>query len=571
MLTKFRHRYDGILTLLLEQWPAHERWLTLLMLLTLHFALWLGVQSIWSQPLLFAHVGLFLMWQPLWRGEEKLSKRFAAIIIGASVLAMVWVNWWVLAFWVSGLFALVGGRVFAFQNIWQRLRYLLMMGYLLAVLLVWLTPHLFLLPTAVETSKDLMESVLPMLILAMVLLPYKSERLQKTQAVDLIYSLLLFMMLTLLILGSLAFMSLGHVNYFAALLRTLFSMAVLLLILAWLSNPRMGFVGFQAISSRYFLNIGTPFELWLKQLAKTARHENSPQVFLGIAAGNLAELPWLSGLTWECDDGRGTYGASSAHFIEVSDQDLHLKVFTHQRMAPSMLMHIHLLSQMLAFFYQTKRREQRLREMVLLQAVHETGARLTHDLKNMMQYLLALISIAKQQPAQAQQIMQHQLPELAQRIELILGKLKVPQQGMDSSMVPLADWWDSLQQRHKYRDLQWVCADAVSERLIPLALFDSIADNLIDNARNKRLSEADLTVTVSLRSLPLSLSVCDSGATIPEEVAAKLLHTVVGSENGLGIGLFQAARWAEQSGFRLLLRENSAGRVCFELLELIPG
>jgi len=557
------------MTFSINRLVVSERWISLGMLLTLHLALWAGVESIWSRPFLFAHFGLFLMWQPLWRGEEKLSTRSSAIIIGASVLAMVWLNWWILAFWVSGLFALVGGRVFAFQSIWQRLRYLLVMGYLLADMLVWLTPQLFMLSAAVEASKDLMQVVLPLLLVVMVLMPHETERLQKTQAVDLIYSLLLFMMLTLLVLGSLAFMSLGHATYFNALLRTLFSMALLLFVLGWLSNPRMGFAGFQAISSRYFLNIGTPFELWLKQLAKTAQHENSPHTFLDIAAGHLAELPWLSGLTWECEGGKGAYGARSPHFIDVADHDLHLKIFTRQRMAPTMLMHIHLLSQMLAFFYQTKRREQRLREMVLLQAVHETGARLTHDLKNMMQYLLTLISIARQQPAQAQHILQNQLPELAQRIELILGKLKVPQEEVDMSTMPLAAWWQKLQQRHQYRDLQWEYAGSDSERLIPLALFDSIADNLIDNARNKRMRESSLKVTVSLRSQPLILSVCDSGVPIPEDVAAKLLHTVVDSEDGLGIGLFQAARWAEQSGFRLLLQENRAGRVSFELTERI--
>jgi signal transduction histidine kinase len=90
---------------------------------------------------------------------------------------------------------------------------------------------------------------------------------------------------------------------------------------------------------------------------------------------------------------------------------------------------------------------------------------------------------------------------------------------------------------------------------------------LIDNARNKRLREPDITVQVSLRLRPLSLSVCDSGSAIPAEVASRLLHTVVKSEDGFGIGLFQAARWAEQSGFRLLLQENREGRVCFELVE----
>jgi signal transduction histidine kinase len=560
------------MTLIFERWIVFERWVSLLMLVTLHIALWSGVQSVWARPFLFAHLGLFLLWQPLWRGEEKLRTRSAVIIVAASVLGLWWLNWWVLAFWVSGIFALVGGRVFAFQSKWQRIRYLLAMGYLLAVLLFWLTPQLFLLSTAEDASKGLMEVVLPLLLVVMALVPYRIERLKKTQAVDLIYSLLLFMLLTLLILGSLAFMHLAHVNYFQALLRTLFFIALILFGLGWLWNPRLGFSGLAQIFSRHFLNMGTPFELWIKQMANAAQQESSPLAFLDRAAEYLAELPWYSGISWEFSDGNGSQGDSSAYFIEVADQDLHIKLFTRQRIAPTMLMHIYLLTQMLGYFFQAKRREQRLREMVHLQAVHETGARLTHDFKNMLQYLLGLISIAELQPAQSKEILQHQLPVLAQRIELILEKLKIPEDKEDAAtLVSLDAWWHNLQQRHQYRNLEWVSEGGLNKLQIPQALFDSVVDNLIDNARNKRMRETEIEVTVSLRTQPLRLSVCDNGDEISADMARNLLHTIVKSEDGLGIGLFQAARWAEQSGYQLVLQQNLKGRVCFQLKQKPKG
>ena len=557
-----------MLTLSPNRWIVSGRLLSLAMLVTLHLALWVGVDSIWSRPFLFAHLGLFLLWQPLWRGEGKLGTGSAIIIVGVCTLALWWLNWWMLAFWVSGLFALVGGRVFAFQSLWQRLRYLLVMAYLLAVMLFWLTPQLFMLSTAGEASRNLMEVVLPLLLVSMILVPHESERLKQTVAVDLIYSMLLFMLLTLLVLGSLAFMTLGRVDYFSSLLRTLFVMALLLFVLGWLWNPRLGFSGFHAIFSRSFLNIGTPFEVWLKQLATTAQQEPSPAIFLKIVTRHLAELPWLSGLSWESDVGQGKQGESSPFRIEVADHDLRMILFTRQSVAPSVLMHIHLLTQMLAFFYQSKRREQRLRELARLQAVHETGARLTHDLKNMLQSLFALISIADQQPAQAQPIMQQQLPVLAQRIEQTLIKLKVPKDEAEATKMPLVSWWHSLQQRQQYRNLDWLSEAVPGDYVIPFTLFDSIADNLIDNARNKRLREPDISVQISLSTRPLCMSVCDSGSEIPEELASQLLHTVVESEDGLGVGLFQAARWAEQSGYRLRLKENIKGRVCFELVEM---
>jgi signal transduction histidine kinase len=537
------------------------------MLVTLHLALWMGVVSPWSRPLLFAHLGLFLLWQPLWRGEDRLRTRSAVIIVCVSVVALWWLNWWILAFWVSGLFSLVGGRVFAFQSRWLRFRYLLVMAYLLAVMLFWLTPQLFGLPTAVEASVDLMEVGLPLLLLVILLIPHQSERLKQTQAVDFIYSVLLFMLLTLLVLGSLAFMNLGRVDYFQALLRTLFLMALLLFVLGWLWLPRLGFSGLQVIFSRSFLNIGTPFELWLNQLAKIAQHEPSPAIFLKVATGHLAELSWLVGLSWESEEGKGTQGVSSTHFIKMVDHDLRLTLFTRESVSPSVLLHINLLSQMLAYVYQAKRREQKLREMARLQAVHETGSRLTHDLKNMLQSLFSLISIAEKQPAQAQPMLQQQLPILVQRIELTLEKLKIPKSQSDASMVPVSSWWAGLNLRQQYRNISWLCTDMEAHQRVPADLFDHVADNLIENARNKRLREPEIQITVILQPEPISLVVCDTGSQIPEQIERKLLRTVVDSTDGFGVGLFQAAQWAEQTGFCLKLKENINGSVCFELSE----
>lgn len=190
-------------------------------------------------------------------------------------------------------------------------------------------------------------------------------------------------------------MTLGHVDYLEALLRTLFVMALVLLALGWLWNPRFGFTGLQPLFSRYLLNIGTPFESWLRQLAETAQHEQSPAAFLMRATADLAALPWLSGVTWQAENDFGCLGESSSHSIKVEEQGLRLTLFSRQAIAPSVLLHIHLLTQLLGYFYQAKRREQRLREVTRLQAVYETGARLTHDLKNMLQSLLALTSIAQ--------------------------------------------------------------------------------------------------------------------------------------------------------------------------------
>jgi hypothetical protein len=52
---------------------------------------------------------------------------------------------------------------------------------------------------------------------------------------------------------------------------------------------------------------------------------------------------------------------------------------------------------------------------------------------------------------------------------------------------------------------------------------------------------------------------------VPAEIAASLLRAPVPSHNGLGIGLYQAARQAQLSGYELRLEANRDGEVCFAL------
>jgi len=575
-----------MLTRIFGRLASSSRWLSLLMLVTLHATLLLGIQSLWMRPLMLMHLGLFLLWQPLWRGESKLSLSSAALIIAMSLIAMFLLNWWLLAFWVSVLFALVGGRVFAFHAPRQRLYYLLVMAYLLAILVLDIAPRLFVLPDAGDTTGILMGLGLPFLLLVMAFIPVEPDKAQAKQAVDFIYILLLFTLLTLLILGSLAFMTLGQVTYLEALLRTLFIIALALFILGGLWNPHMGFSGLQTGFSRYVLSIGTPLEIWLERLAGVAQHEQNPEIFLAHATEYLIEMPWISGLSWISNRGHGTLGASSQYRVELSDEDLNLVLFTRQAISPTMLLHMRLLVQLLGHFYQAKRREQRLNEIARQQAVYETGSRLTHDLKNMLQSLFALTSAAQHQPEKAQPVLQRQLPVLAQRIELLLTKLKNPQKQEDESgEQPLENWWQTLRQRHQHRDIEWRLIDERSElvaltpslsprerekelaqeKTIPVALFDSVADNLIDNASNKQLREPGIAVTVTLHVEPFSLEVGDTGSAIPDGIARQLMNNIVPSEDGLGIGLYQIARRAAQSGYRLELGENHAGNVRFEM------
>ena len=541
------------------------RWLLLAMLVLLHGVMLLGVASPWARPLLLAHLGLFLLWQPVWRGEREVTRGALAFIVLAAMVAMLWLNWWVVAFWLTGLFGLVGARVFIFRDRWARWLYLSVMAYLLAALLLWVVPNLFAAQPAIEIGRTLMLYALPVLLAVIALLPVKSEPAESVQTVDFIYSLLLFMLLALVVLGSLAFMMLGHLDYLEALLRTLFLMGLVLLALSGLWNPRFGFSGLQVMFSRYLLNVGTPFESWLARLSEAAQREPDAAAYLSSATALLSGLPWLSGLSWQSPDGAGQLGRFSEYDVCVQDGDLRLTVYARQSLNPTVLLHIHLLVQLIAYFYRAKQREQSLRDITRLQAVYETGSRLTHDLKNMLQSLLSLTSIAQSRDEKAQQLLQQQLPLLTQRIEMTLGKLQQPQIESGTSQLALGVWWGALQLRNRHHQIQWCTPDNLPDKNIPAALFDCVLDNLLDNALRKRQTGCDIVISVEIQTEPLRLTVCDSGEPVPESIAANLLRGLVISDNGLGIGLYQAARWAEQLGFRLALISNQRGKVCFGL------
>lgn len=548
------------------------RWLMLSMFALLHGVILLGLDSPWAHPLLLGHFGLFLLWQPLWRGEREVGRGALIFISLIAVMALFWLNWWTITFWLIGLFGLVGARVFVFRDRRARFLYLTLVVYLLAILLLWVVPNLFgAQSTIIEVGLIMIRYALPLLLLLaavlIVTLPVKNEQAVGTQTVDFIYSLLLFLLLTLVVLGSLAFMTLARLDYLEALLRTLFLMGLILLVFGLLWNPRFGFSGLQVQFSRYLLNVGTPFESWLAKLAEAAQHETDAAAYLKKAVALLADFPWLSGLSWQSFSGDGQFGQPSKHTVVVQESALQLTLYAKQPLNPALSLHINLLVKLINYFYQAKQREQTLRDITRLQAVYETGARLTHDLKNMLQSLLSLTTIAQSTNERAQQLLKQQLPIITQRIEMTLNKLEKPQTDGEMMRLALAVWWNALMLRSQQYDIDWRTPESLPDKDIPSALFDCVVDNLLDNAFRKCQSEPNLKITIALQLSPLRISVTDSGTPVPEKFASKLLRGVIVSEGGLGIGLYQAARWAEQLGYSLVLASNQAGNVCFELRE----
>jgi hypothetical protein len=553
-------------------WAISQRYWRLVvvaMLLLLHIAVFRGVADPWARALMLAHLGLLLLWQPFLRAEQRVSPAQGVILSLVALVVMLWLDWWLLAFWVVVIAGLVGGKVYQDRAKWQRRCYLVMLAYLLALLAIAILPEIAPRREINAETRRAAEYVLPFAFVLIALFPAEPEVRESAQIIDFFYSVFLMLLLVVVILGSFTFMTLTRSNYLEALTYTVFltAAAVLLIGLAW--NPRSG-GGLGVFFARYLFSIGLPVERWLQVLAQLLQDEARPERFLEQAVAALEQLPSVAGVAWAAGGGRGERGARTPHLVQFSNGELALSIFSRYRLSPALQWHLHLLGQLLGEFYLAKLREEKLRETSYLQAVHETGARTTHDIKNLLQSLNVLCSMAGgneyRDSAQLNALVRRQLPLVAQRLAQTLDRLQRPLVEAET-YVPAGQWWEAIARQYQGEGVEFLPAKLAPETRVPRSLFDSVADNLMRNALGKRAAEPGIRVRASLEQsgAELVLRVCDTGSAVSGELAAGLLRAPVASSGGLGIGLYQAARQAEALGYRLALLANEDGEVCFVL------
>jgi signal transduction histidine kinase len=544
------------------------RFVVIAMLALLHVVVLRGVADEGARVLLLAHAGLLLLWQPFLRGEQPLTVAQVLYIALLAAGAVLWLNWWLLAGWIVVLAGLVGGKVFQQQARWQRRYYLLVLVYLLALLVVVVLPEVAPRNEIAPEIRGYAAWGLPALFALMALMPTEPDSAEGAQVIDYFYSVFLMLMLGVVILGSFTFMTLGRTSYLQALTDIVFVIAGILLAIGLAWNPRTGYAGLNVFVSRYLFSIGLPIEKWLQSLAELARAEPRPARFLAEAVAALARLPPVHGVQWRSGTEQGEAGARTPHAVEFANRELALTIYSRYRASPALHGHLRLLGQLLGEFYLAKLRERELQEASYMQAVHETGARVTHDVKNLLQSLNVLCSVAAAEGGDAPEalaLLRRQLPAVTQRLAATLDKLQRPH-AHDDPQVPAAQWWEALRRQYQGRGIEFATSELVPGAVLPRSLFDSVADNLLQNALAKRAAQPGVRVSASLTGGESpGLLVCDTGRAVPPEVAATLLRAPVPSDSGLGIGLYQAARQAQAGGYALLLRSNRDGEVCFAL------
>jgi len=536
------------------------------MLELLHFAIWLDFGTPLTRSLMLAHLGLFLIWQPVWRGDARLAWYNGILFILLTSIFVVLMNPWLLAGWLLLLTGMFGGRIVISRN--QRYVYMLGLIFLVCELLIACTSMLFKIniPYGITGFFSMLLPILPFIIL---LLPSISED-RSLVSVDILYASVTMLLLSLLIVGSLLNLYINNVDYITALAQSLLAIGFLLFLISWFLSPRAGFSGLSQIWLRSILNIGTPFEQWLMAIDRHFERENTPDKFIEAAAWELVSLPWINGVRWQTPNTEGECGQHKKHMTQIVTDQISISLYSHNTITGSLYLHCKLLVQIIHNFYVAKVRERALLQQTHIQAIHETGARVTHDIKNLLQSLQAITSIIKNEDDRdhsplSQQLLKKQLPNLTQRLQLALDKLQAPHVE-SSEEIYLKDWWRDIQKRTNLENVRFQ-EDIRGDPMIPYDLFDSVMDNLMENLREKRQTEPWIQVTASLLADNdhIQLMICDTGNCIPSEKAKQMFNQLMESDTGLGIGLFQAASHAESLGYKLRLSNNQDGKVCFEL------
>ncbi|MEN9847612.1 MAG: hypothetical protein RL368_352 [Pseudomonadota bacterium] len=554
--------------------PKHEHRLLALMLLSLQAVLWWAtLPDIVQRGIFLVHLGLFILWQPLWGQRNPMGRKNMLLLSAALLLCVVFMNPWLLTVWQIILIGLMGGRDLAEP----RDRIVNMASIIvLCVNLFTISIHeLFLshdmnLMLWQNLDTSLLQYTLVAIPLSFLFISTENSR-EHRHYIDFFHGLTLSLLIVIIGLGSLVIMYHGYLLYPVALLQMTLATAAFILSLSWLWMLFANEASVSQVWSRHLLNIGSSFELWLDNIGQRGHFKIlGPKEFLYSGFQQFATLPWVSGIAWNSLYGEGMLGNREKQSVTVTQESIEVTVYSRHRISGSHYMHIKLLVQILEHFHQSKRREEAFTQQAHLQAIHETGAKLTHDIKNLLQSLYALTSTVETCPPErfgdTQPIMRVQLSDLTKRLKRTLDKLKKPG-NTTYSKIPVMLWWGNLQGRYSRRKVEFFCQMQDDNALLPEELFDNVVENLLENALVKRQREPELAIEVSLEvdARHIKISVFDDGTPMPDEIAEKLMLQPVSSRDGFGIGLYQIAKQLENTGYGLKLVSNVAGQVCFEL------
>lgn len=517
-----------------------------------------------SRSLFISHFGFFLLWQPLVKRESRFSLSSMAMLgvfIGLFVIAL---NKWLIPFWMLMLLSLMTGRIFSRGM--SRAAYALAVIILFLQLILITTPALFELRSFSSHTAVMLELALIAIALPLLFIPSSAE---SSTHVDFIRGFLVVLLTLFLCMGSALASYVNSMPYIQSLAIAIIIAAAFLFATSVLWTPRGGFTGLAQLWERYLLNIGGPFEQWISQLSSLEANANlKPEYFLQTSIRYLVQRYWVKGIHYRIDRSEHLEGETSRHSVSIDDKQVAMTLYAYSPIGPALVLHTRLLLNVLAFYYNAKLQEQQLAKQAHLRAIYETGSKLTHDVKNILQSTQTLTQVISHDDGRIEEshaILKRQLPLLTRRLQTTLDKLSAP--GRDSPVSEcLEQWWQELQARYNGRSIDF-SGHIHRDVMIPLDMFNTVAENLLENARNKRIEQPEIRIEATLESGddgPV-LTIRDTGTAIDADTASQLFSEVIASENGFGIGLYQSYQQAKRAGFELSLASNRAGEVGFQL------
>lgn len=559
--------------------PKHEHRLLGLVLITLHIILWwdfftLPFSDLLLRVVLFIHFTVFVLWHPLWSRLDTYHLRHE-ILLGVVILVfIIFPNHWLITLWQILLLGLMGGRdlVKPGDKIINLVAIVFLSVEFFTINLhqLFALEELVLLYQLVPEFRLIFEYGLLGVPFIFLLISTNDSR-EHRYYVDFFHGVIVSMIITIMVLGSLVITTQNNITIPLAIFQMSLVMVIFILTASWLWVIFAGKQGIDPLWTRHLYNIGSSFEQWLEYLAQPNNYKNlTPPEFLRAGFEQLLTLSWVSGIAWHSLYGEDMLGKKNQQQVSITAQSIEVTIYAHYRISGSQYFQIKILTQLLEYFHQAKRREAAFAQQAHLQAIHETGAKLTHDIKNLLQSLHAITSaIETCQPSQfdnTQKLLQGQLPHLTQRLKRTLDKLQKPAE-FSYSNVPVSLWWSNLKARYRKSQIDFFSQTDTDNVLIPEDLFDNVAENLLQNALMKRKREPDIQIEVSLyiNQRNLKLTVCDDGSPIPDEIYNNLFTQPVSSRNGFGIGLYHVVKHLNHTGYRLSISENVEGQVCFEL------
>ncbi|MCK5718970.1 MAG: hypothetical protein KAH84_03350 [Thiomargarita sp.] len=558
--------------------PKQEYRLLGLMLFSLCLSLcWnllsLPFPEIWLRIILLLHFITFTIWWFSWTKLEIYHLKESVLLALFIAIFIIFPHIWLITIWQITLIGIIGGRDLA--TTFDKVISVFSIVYLVIILLLINVNQIFFIENSFAIYQYL-PIILPWLFYTLLFIPLilifftVDTRQNNRYHIDFFHGLSTTFFISIIILISLVLMLHNKTIMPLAVFQVILGFIIFILLTSWIWLLITGEKGISPLWVRHLYHIDNAFESWLEKIAQPSNYKNlTTQEFLQIGFKEMITLPWISGIEWNYLDDKEMLGYVDDKQVTIVIQSLEVIIYAPYHINSVHYFQVKILIQLLEYFHETKRRESAFAQKAHLQAIYETGAKLTHDIKNLLQSLHTITSIistcSTTEFDDTQRMLQGQMPHLTQRLKRTLDKLQKPAE-FTYSNVPVSLWWSNLNARYRKSKIKFISDLATENILIPEDLFDNVSENLIQNAVMKRKRETELQIIVSLKidKRRLQLMVCDNGSAIPKEITDQLLTGPVESHDGYGIGLYQAVKQLANTGYVLKVAENEEGQVCFE-------